>query len=236
MLSFVPSEMNGLCPVCKQPVEVVDFRLGEGIVVVRCPACGKQQRLSLSEASGDGADVAQPTPAAAAQAPSPRLARPGPSAIEPAFEAPAGFCPKCVARRTEAAKSCPSCGLVFGKLLASDSTFSLGLQTAFRALAAHWDEASAHLRFLHLAQESGELAAAGRLYRIRLAQAPTDAVAQASLEATVKLASAPVSVAAIKSAPVPGVNAGGRRKLVLMAITFLGPALLFILVRLLGRN
>ena len=25
----------------------------EGLVVVRCPACGKQQRLSLSEASGD---------------------------------------------------------------------------------------------------------------------------------------------------------------------------------------
>ena len=240
MLSSFSLPMNGLCPVCKQPLEVVDFRLSEGTVVVRCPACGKQQRLSLSEASGDAlavAPLAKPpsVPPVGNGSGSPGASGLGPFVIETAFEPPEGFCPKCVAPRAPAAKSCPACGLVFGRPLAGDSTPSAGLQTAFRALAGTWDDGPAHVRFLHLAQQSGELAAAGRLYRIRLAQVPDDGVARASLEATVKMASAPVSVAAIKSAPVPMADKG-RKKLVLIAITFLGPSLLFILVRLLGRN
>lgn len=113
---------------------------------------------------------------------------------------------------------------------------SAALLSAYAALAARWDDAPAHTRFLHLAAAGGELAAAGRLYRIRLAQAPGDGVARASLEATVKMASAPVSVAAIKSAPVAGATPGRRKKLLLVAVTFLGPSLLFALIRLLGRN
>jgi hypothetical protein len=233
--------MNGLCFFCQQPVEVVDFRLGEGVVVVRCPACGKEQRLSLSEASGDNSGAAasafNPEPQAKAPAP-PSGLQPasGAQPFEPAFEPPLGFCPKCVAPRPPAANSCPACGLVFGKALSTDVVPSAGLQASFRALGAHWEEAAAHVRFLHLAQKSGELAAAGRLYRIRLAQAPEDAVARASLEATVKMASAPVSVAAIKGVSVPLLEKGVRKKLLLMAVTFLGPSLLFLLVRLLGRN
>jgi hypothetical protein len=231
--------MNGLCSACKQPVEVVDFRLGEGIVVVRCPACGKQQRLSLSEASGD---LEAPAPAlakAAPEAPSAALNLPPPvrqAGMEPAFEPPAGFCPKCVAPRRPEAKSCPSCGLVFGKALSGDVTPSSALVSAFSALAARWGEAPAHVTFLQLAAERGELAAAGRLYRIRLAKVPQDAVARASLEATVKMASAAVNVAAIKSEPVSDAESRRGKKLILMAVTLFGPLLLFALIRLLVRN
>jgi hypothetical protein len=232
--------MNGLCPACKQPVEVVDFRLGEGIVVVRCSSCGQQQRLSLSAASGNPEAPAPLPPVREVRppsaAPSGAAAPAQPGAIAPAFEAPAGFCPKCIAPRSAEAKSCPSCGLDFGKALAGDVQPSSVLVSAFSALAAQWAEAPAHVRFLHLAADRGELAAAGRLYRIRLAGFPGDAVARASLEATVKMASAPVSVAAIKSAPEGAAEALRRKKLLLMAATLVGPPLLFALIRLLVRN
>jgi hypothetical protein len=231
--------MNGLCSACKQPVEVVDFRLGEGIVVVRCPACGKQQRLSLSDASGEGesptaAVEARPVHPPSAAPPSPTSpARQAP--VELAFEAPAGFCPKCIAPRSAEAKSCPSCGLDFSKALSGDVQPSAALRSAFSALSAQWADAAAHARLLHLARDLGELAAAGRLYRIRLAGAPQDGVARASLEATVKMASAPVSVAAIKSAPEGVAESTRRKKLLLVAATLFGPMLLFALIRLLGR-
>jgi hypothetical protein len=236
--------MNGLCSACKQPVEVVDFRLGEGIVVVRCTACGKQQQLSLSEASGGA--VVQQAPAKAAPAAPPAQRPPAPvppaaaapraTAIEVAFEPPEGFCPKCVAPRSRQATSCPACGLVYANAAASTALQpSSSLKAAFAALAARWSDAAAHVRFLHQAAAGGELAAAGRLYRIRLAQAPTDAQARASLDAAVKMASAPVSVAAIKSAVPAETVPGRRKKLILMAITFFGPGLLFALIKLLGK-
>jgi len=155
--------------------------------------------------------------------------------IEPVFEPPSGFCPKCVASRSPEAKSCPACGLVFANASPSALTPSAGLASAWKALAARWGEAKEHLRFLHLAQASGELAAAGRLYRIRLAQAPSDAVARSGLEATVKMASAPVSVAAIRSGPTSE-QLSRRTKWLMAAVTLLGPPLLFALVRLLGQH
>jgi hypothetical protein len=244
VLSFDAHSMNGLCTACKQPVEVLDFRLGEGIVVVRCTACGKQQRLSLSEASGT--DVASPAkepvapvaglarpPVAKPAAASPALAPSG-LAIEPRFEPPEGFCRKCVAPRAAGSKSCPSCGLVFANAPSFRLEPSVALMAAFRALAARWGEAKEHVRFLHQAQAGGELAMAGRLYRIRLAQAPTDAVARASLEATVKMASAPVNVASIKKTKAQEAVPGRRRKLIMVAITFFGPSLLFALFKFFG--
>jgi hypothetical protein len=225
--------MNGLCSACKQPVEVLDFRLGEGIVVVRCTACGKQQQLSISEASGDG-ERQVPAPASPA-ASTPSLPKaPSAQAIEPLFEPPAGFCRKCVASRAPGATSCPACGLVFANAPASELKPSPGLTAAFQALAARWGEAPEHVRFLHHAAGSGELAMAGRLYRIRLAQAPNDALARSSLEATVKMASAPVSVAAIRSTKTPEAVPGRRKKLIMMAITLLGPGLLFAIIKFFG--
>jgi hypothetical protein len=231
--------MNGLCSACKQPVEVVDFRLGEGIVIVRCTACGKQQRLSISEASGAGEGNAAAAPPVPVRPAAPKPSAPPPEAasakaIEPLFEPPEGFCPKCVAPRAPGAKSCPACGLVFANAPAGELKPSAALTAAFTALAARWGEAPEHVRFLQQAEASGELAMVGRLYRIRLAQAPGDALARAFLAATVKMASAPVSVAAIKNTPTPAAVLGRRKKFILMAITLLGPGLLFAAIKFFG--
>ncbi|MGO9064396.1 MAG: hypothetical protein ACLPM8_19180 [Myxococcaceae bacterium] len=221
----------------------MDFRLDEGLVLVRCIGCGQEQRLSVSAAGGEPAPVV-PRPVAArprgAAGPAPvrLLGAPGPASIEAAFEPPQGFCPKCVAPRGPSATSCPACGLVFSNAVL-DSTLqpSSGLAAAWRELAARWGEAPEHQRFLQLAASGGELTAAGYLYRIRLAKAPTDALARSSLEAAVKLASAPVSVAALKAAPSAETSSRRRAKAVAMAaVLLLAPTVALAVLRLLGRH
>ncbi len=225
-------------------MEVVDFRLDEGLVLVRCPACGHQQRLSVSAATGAGATPG-PHPAAVdareskVPAPLPRQAEGlRPVSVEAVFEPPPGFCPKCVAPRGPLANSCPACGLVFSKaVLDSALQPSQPLAAAWRELAARWAEAPEHQRFLQLAAAGGELTAAGHLYRIRLARAPTDALARSSLEAAVKLASAPVSVAALKAAPSADASSHRRAKAVAVAaVLLLAPTLVLAVLRLLGRH
>jgi len=193
--------MSGLCPFCSQPVEVVDFRLDAGHLLVRCTGCKREQRLSIGQATQGGAE-AQPAPpreeARAAEA----AAQKGLGAIEPPFTPPAGFCPKCISVRAAEAQSCPACGLHFSNSVLDGALLpSAALEAAWTELASHWGEAAEHTRFVRMASAAGELAAAGRLYRIRLAQAPKDALARTSLEAAIKLASAPVSVEALKTLP-----------------------------------
>jgi hypothetical protein len=217
--------MNGLCSACGQPVELVDFRLDEGRVLVRCPACGKEQRLSVSDAGGAG-DGAAPGPTA-----------PAAPAIEPTFEPPRGFCPKCVAPRARDSAACPACGLVFANYQPGVLQPSAALAAAWTALAARWGHAAEHARFLRLAGAGDELAAAGRLYRVRLATAPDDGLARAGVEATVKMASAAVAVAAIRKDPTPGQPPRRRRKLVIIALVLLGPTVVsYVLLRFLGGH
>jgi len=220
--------MNGLCPACRQPVEVVDFRLDEGFVRVRCTACGREERLSLGAGT-----PASPSPASP---PSPAGPSPaGPSSIEVAFEVPPGFCPKCVTSRGPGASSCPACGLVFATAVVDSALKpSAPLAEAWKALAAHWGEAAEHLRFLRQASAAGELAAAGHLYRIRLARAPGDAVARDSLEAAVKLASAPVTVAALRQDEAAAPRSRRAKSVAVAAVLLLAPTLVFALLRLLG--
>lgn len=220
--------MNGLCSACRQPVKVVDFRLDEGFVLVRCTACGKQERLSLSQA----------TPAVASAAPAPPVpaSASGPTSIEADFVVPPGFCPKCVAPRGPGAHSCPACGLVFATAVVDSALKpSAALAQAWRALATRWGEAQEHQRFLRQASASSELTAAGHLYRIRLARAPDDAVARTSLAAAVKLASAPVSVAALRKQPAASPSTRRAKAVAIAAVMLLAPTLVFALLRLLGR-
>jgi hypothetical protein len=234
VLSF-PGRMKGLCSVCGQPVEVVDFRLDEGVVQVRCTACGKEQRLTVSAATGAEEESAPPPPLSGpAQAVSAeRPAAPLPQAGVPLFEPPTGFCPKCVAPKSPSATACPACGLVFSNYQPGELQPSATLAAAWTALAAEWPSAAAHARFLQLAAAEDALPSAGRLYRLRLAQAPEDARAKAGVEATVKMASAAVAVAAVAKAPVVGALPRRRAKVVLAVLVFFGPMTAFLLLRLL---
>jgi hypothetical protein len=227
--------MNGLCSACRQPVEVVDFRLDEGFVLVRCTGCGRQDRLSLSVSTGAGASASVAPPPAPSPAGAPQTE--GPTSIEAAFEVPPGFCPKCVAPRAAGASSCPACGLVFATAVV-DGTLkpSPPLADAWRALAARWTDGPEHVRFLRQAAAGEELAAAGHLYRIRLARAPEDAVARQSLEAAVKLASAPVSVAALRQDTAAAPSSRRAKAVAMAAVLLLAPTLMFVLLRLLGRR
>jgi hypothetical protein len=226
--------MKGRCAACGQPVEVVDFRLDEGLVVVRCSACGKEQHLSLSPAPGEA--PAPPSSPAWPPPPDPP-ALPAVPSIDPAVEPPPGFCPKCIAPRAPGGTICPACGLVFANFQPRDHQPPEALLAAWKALSARWGAEDEHTRFLQLAGAADGLAAAGRLYRIRLAQAPEDALARAGVEATLKMAAAPVAVAGLRRAPEPPPAARRKMKLAVVALVFLGPmVLVYVLLLLLGGH
>ena len=221
--------MTGSCSACGQRVELVDVRLDQGLVLVRCPACGSEQRLSLAAA-----------PTAAVQRPgaeaSPRTADVPPGSIDAAVEPPAGVCPKCISPRPAGAAACSACGLVFANFRPADHEPPAAVLGAWRTLAARWGQAAEHTRFLQLAGAADGLAAAGRLYRIRLAQSPGDALAQAGVEATLKMASAPVAVAGMRR-PESAPPRRRRWTLAVAAMVLLLPvAAAFVLLRLLGGH
>jgi hypothetical protein len=111
------------------------------------------------------------------------------------FAPPPGHCPKCLAPRGEDALICPRCGLVYANFVAAEHRPSAPLGEAWVGLLAHWDDEARHERFLQLALARGELAGAGRLYRLRLAQAPQDLFAQRGRDEVLRLASASTSAA-----------------------------------------
>ena len=223
--------MKGRCAACGQPLEVVDFRLAEGLVVVRCPACGREQRLALSEAGGAAPPgLSPPRPSASSDAAAGR-------AIDPSVEPPLGFCPKCIAPRAQAASACPSCGLLFANFQPGDHDPPEPILSAWRVLSARWGAEEEHTRFLQLAGAAEGLAAAGRLYRIRLAQSPGDPLARAGVEAALKMASAPVAVAGLRRDQEQSPRSRRKLKLAVAALVFLGPLVLaYALLLLLGGH
>ncbi|QSQ22524.1 hypothetical protein JY651_46695 [Pyxidicoccus parkwayensis] len=152
-----------------------------------------------------------PPPAAAVPGSSPVAAMPGPLPAPPRasspslrvvrgreasvplsgealFEPPPGHCPKCVAPRREDAEACAQCGLVYVNFNADEHRPSDVLADAWQALAAQWDDWDAHDRLMTLAMGRGELAMLGRLYRLRLARAPDDVMAQRGRDELVRRA------------------------------------------------
>jgi hypothetical protein len=109
---------------------------------------------------------------------------------EDPFMPPSGFCPKCVGTRREGTVVCPHCGLDFSRFKADELRPSPLLSSTWQGVVELWDTKSAHDKVLALASEKGELPALGRLYRIRLARHPDDAMAQRGREEVVRLASA----------------------------------------------
>jgi hypothetical protein len=200
-----------LCDACERLAPPAAFRVELGVLVMTCARCGQESRARPEEALV--AAVAQtnldPDPAGPTQrsTPAPALKvvalRPSEGQVREAaalarsedpFAVPPGFCPKCIAARKEGTESCASCGLVYANFSPEEHQISEPLRAAWLTVLERWDDRDAHDRLLSLAVGKGELAVAGRLYRIRLAQAPDDLYAQRGRDEVVRLATAsPVS-------------------------------------------
>jgi hypothetical protein len=131
-----------------------------------------------------------------------------PSGAMDCVVAPPGHCPKCIAPRAASARACPACGLATLHFRLEEHLPPPFLDVAWRELLSRWGEPKAHRAFLALAQGRGELVAAARLYRIRRALQPEDALAARALGEIVRLAlrpteAAPRTSAAVKSTVPP---------------------------------
>ena len=205
--------MKYLCEGCERLVVPARFALEAGALLLTCERCGATTRAEPVGASAAGG--AEPAQEAAAAAPAPAEPRP-PAALrvvalrpsgetvrqaaalarsEDPFAPPPGHCPKCLAPRDEDGLICPRCGLVFANFRPEEHRPSAPLGEAWVALLSSWDDEERHQRFVQLALARGELAGAGRLYRLRLAQAPLDPVAQRGRDEVLRLASASSSAA-----------------------------------------
>lgn len=241
--------MKFQCDACERLAPLEVFRVEAGALVVTCGRCGAESRaqasLSSSVAMGgaagprEGTPAVPPEPAAApppparASSPALRVVRGADTALRPSssdeelFEPPPGFCPKCVAPKREGSEACAQCGLVYANYQAAEQRPSETVTEAWRELAARWEDPAAHERMVTLAVAHGELASLGRLYRIRLARAPEDAVARQGRDEVVSRA-AVVALATERSA-VPG-SSLKRMKGVGVVVMFVVVAVLAALV------
>jgi hypothetical protein len=211
--------MRYLCDACERLAPPAAFRVELGVLVMTCARCGQESRARPEEAlvaavAETRADPSEPQALAPRSNTSPALKvvtlRPSEERVREAaalarsedpFAVPAGFCPKCISVRKEGAESCAACGLVYANFDPDEQRLSEPLRTAWLSVLERWDDRDAHDRLVSLAVGRGELAAAGRLYRIRLAQAPDDLYAQRGRDEVVRVASA--SQVAFKAPPQP---------------------------------
>lgn len=210
--------MRYLCDACERLAPPAAFRVELSVLVITCARCGQETRARPEEALVAAVAETQAEPLSAAPAPRTSTApalkvvalRPSEERVREAaalarsedpFAVPEGFCPKCISARKEGAESCASCGLVYSNFDPQEQRLSEELKTSWLSVLERWDDRDAHDRLVALALGRGELAAAGRLYRIRLAQAPDDLYAQRGRDEVVRVAAA--SPVAFKDAPAP---------------------------------
>lgn len=213
--------MRYLCDACERLAPPAAFRVELNVLVITCARCGQETRARPEEALVAAVAQTQAEPPAAASAPRTSTApalkvvtlRPSEERVREAaalarsedpFAVPPGFCPKCIAVRKEGAESCAACGLVYSNFDPQEQRLSEELKSAWLSVLERWDDRDAHDRLVSLAVGRGELAAAGRLYRIRLAQAPDDLYAQRGRDEVVRVASA--SPVAFQAAPMPATS------------------------------
>jgi hypothetical protein len=170
----------------------------------------KSSRPAASESAGAAnlmvlrlSDVQQASTSSSSPSPSPSLrvvrdtgsmpsvgSASSSSSSDEAFMPPAGFCPKCIGTRKEGTVVCPFCGLDFSRFRQEDLRPSPVVSSTWLGVLELWESKSAHDKVLALASERGELPALGRLYRVRLARQPEDAMALRGREEVLRLASA----------------------------------------------
>lgn len=234
--------MRYVCDVCERLVPPAAFRLELDSLVLTCARCGAETRgraeaavaaalAESTEAAPTGADTAAELPPRSSTSPSLKVVslRPSGEQVREAaelarsadpFAVPEGFCPKCIAVRRPGVEACGACGLVYGNFVPEEHRPSEPLRDAWLRVLGRWDDWDAHDGLLALAVGRGELAQAGRLYRIRLAQAPEDLYAQRGRDEVVRLGLASASAATLERT-VPRRVEGRARMLV---------ALVFVLI------
>lgn len=163
--------MNIQCVLCKEIVDIGDFRTCARGIEITCSACG-------------GTFEVEPRRPAAAPA-------------QPAGVA----CPKCEAPVPETAPACPRCGLARGHFDgyepedAADAVDD-AVVALWERCRADWQDASAHEAFLEAAVACGAFRYAAARYRGALRDRPGDPVARARLDEVARRAQAAVFAAA----------------------------------------
>lgn len=232
--------MKYQCESCDRLVKVETYSLEGGVLSVVCPACAAVTRaapsLSAAVAVPSADPVAAVVPPARPSVTALRVVRTdapsaAPSTVEgDPFQAPPGHCPKCVAPMRDDATSCAACGLVFANFIPDEHLPSEALAQEWHALLATWHDWDAHDRLLAQAMGRGELAMAGRLYRMRLARAPNDAQALRGRDEVVRR----VTTAAALTSDGPSPALGRKVKSAVMgAVLVVCLVLLLVLVQVL---
>lgn len=225
--------MKYLCESCDRLAEPARLRRESGALVLSCSKCGAETRAAWAEAEAEPAAAAVSRATAPAASPAPAASRvvalhavpPLGAMGEDPFVVPEDRCPKCVAPRPPGGLSCHSCGLVFANFVAAESAPSAELQAAWKELAARWDDLSTHDRVLAGAAVRGELAAAGRLYRIHLARQPRDPMAARGRDEVIRLAA---TTSPLRPEPPPVNPEQARKMLAVVAAMFLAFSLLLV--------
>lgn len=150
--------MKFLCDSCSRLVELREFALHDGALVLVCPACREESRVPPPEAL-------QRTPAPVLE-----LARPKPPPSGP-------LCPKCGAARVEGAESCAKCGLVYALFKPENLALPRPLEELWKGCEASWTDADRHTAFLAACVSAEVLSEAARRYRVRAEHAPGDGIA-----------------------------------------------------------
>src|SRR5262249_19006099 len=104
-----------------------------------------------------------------------------------AFDVPAGLCVKCLTPVMAGKPECPSCGNPYDKQPELPE-IPEWLRPAWLELHAKWDDTERHDKLRKQAVERQELAAIGRLYRLRLARQPSDPIATLGRDEVLRLA------------------------------------------------
>jgi hypothetical protein len=191
--------MKLLCDACEQVVPLTQVRSENGALLFACPSCGAQGRID-AEPAGAGATVERAAKAGPAS-PMGRTAQdepttadgpvlslvPGAPRVPFAIDPPATHCPKCIEPRETEAQICPRCGLVFANFVPEEVAPPPELAERWRNLFSCWEDAAAHERVVLEAARLGALPQLARLYRVRLAQDPTDTRAQVGRERIIAL-------------------------------------------------
>ena len=197
--------MKFLCAHCERLVELREFRLDGGTLVLTCPTCHATSRVSAPSSPSlvPSAPLASTGERPALQLTSfpgvsnvVALRPPGADAVQSAAEAsrsepfaiPTGRCPKCISPRTASAVSCASCGLTFAQFDPSGVQPAPWLATRWVELLGHWDDEERHVELRQRALHELELPAVGRLYRLRLAAHAEDPIAQRGRDEVLRLA------------------------------------------------